>query len=375
MSVEFEKAWEDRKSIAQAWKNNGGKVVGTFNSLIPEELICAAGILPIEIISLDKSIANSRKYLPEFLCPYLKDCLEQALAGDLEYLDGAAVSHACESLRGFYGVWRKNAGLPEPFFLQIPATAGEGAKHYFIQELRLFGKYLEGIAGKPITTDALHRAIEEANENRQMLKRLYTAREQKGSPISGSDVVNVIKARLVLPIARHTDMLKEYLDRVDAAPVDAERDERVRLTIIGNCVLESAAVSQAAEEAGARVVADNLCYGLRLCWETVDDAGDPMDAIARHYLTKIPCPGKFPMETLANKLSDIVVKSGSEGMIWIIDKFCDPYLFQYPMLLDAIREKEIKLLSLEDGDIKNTGRLKLKLEAFVEMIQSDELVY
>ena len=62
-------------------------------------------------------------------------------------------------------------------------------------------------------------------------------------------------------------------------------------------------------------------------------------------------------------------------MIWIIDKFCDPYLFQYPMLLDTIREKEIKLLSLEDGDIKNTGRLKLKLEAFVEMIQSDELVY
>ena len=126
-------------------------------------------------------------------------------------------------------------------------------------------------------------------------------------------MVNVIKARLVLPIARHTDMLKEYLDRVEAAPVDAERDERVRLTIIGNCVLESAAVSQAAEEAGARIVADNLCYGLRLCWETVDDAGDPMDAIARHYLTKIPCPGKFPMETLANKLSDIVVKIRQRG--------------------------------------------------------------
>ena len=375
MSEEFAKVWDNREEIARQWKKDGGKVIGVFNSLVPEEMIRAAGILPVEIISLDKRVADSRKYLPEFLCPYLKDCLEQALADDLNYLDGAAISHACESLRGFYGVWKKNAGLPEPFFLQIPATAGDGARNYFLQELGQFKNYLEGIAGKSITDDALRQAIAEANENRQLLKRLYAEREKKGSPITGSDVINVIKARIVMPLAQHTDMLRQYLERVAVAPAEAAQDDRVRLTIIGNCVLESATVSEAAQASGARIVADNLSYGLRLCWETVDDADDPMEAIARHYLAKIPCPGKFPMETLAGKLTDIVASSGSEGMIWIIDKFCDPYLFQYPMLIEAIRKKEIKLLSLEDGDIKNTGRLKLKLEAFVEMIRSDELVY
>lgn len=375
MSVEFENAWETRKTIAEQWKRDGGKVIGTFNSLIPEEMIRAAGILPVEIISLNKNIANSRRYLPEFLCPYLKDCLEQALTGDLAYLDGAAVSHACESLRGFYGVWKKNAGLPEPFFLQIPATAGEGAKHYFIQELRLFGNYLAGISGRPITDDALRQAIATGNENKQMLKRLYAIRALKDAPVSGTDVVNVIKARLVLPIEQHTAMLRKYLEQLDVKAADTSAGRKVRLTIIGNCVLESATVSKAAEAAGARIVADNLCYGLRLCCESIDDADDPLAAIARHYLTRIPCPGKFPMDVLARQLTDIVVQSGSEGMIWIIDKFCDPYLFQYPLLLDAIKEKKIKLLSLEDGDINNTGRLKLKLEAFVEMLQSDALVF
>ena len=38
MSVEFEKAWEDRKSIAQAWKNNGGKVVGDVQFIDPRRV-------------------------------------------------------------------------------------------------------------------------------------------------------------------------------------------------------------------------------------------------------------------------------------------------------------------------------------------------
>jgi benzoyl-CoA reductase subunit C len=375
MSLAFEKAWEERKTIAREWKNSKGKIVGVFNSLIPEEMVHGAGILPVEIISLDKSIANSRKYLPEFLCPYLKDCLDQALEGDLDDLDGAAIAHACESLRGFYGVWKKNAGLADPFFLQIPATDGEGAKIYFLQELKSLKAYLEGISGNEITDDALHHAIAVSNENKRLLKKLYQHREKKGAVVSSTDVVNVLKARLVLPMDRHTEMLKNYLDQIENAPAAADSQEKVRLTLISNCVLESAIVSEMAEAVSGRIVNDNLCYGLRCCWEEVEDADDPMTAIAEHYLTKIPCPGKFPMDTLSDTLTSFVTKSRSEGMIWVIDKFCDPYLFQYPMLLESIQEKGIKHINLEDGDIKNSGRLRLKLEAFVEMLQSDVLVY
>ena len=375
MSVAFKNAWENRGAIAREWKGRQGKVLGMFNSLIPEEMVHAAGLMPVEIISLDKSIANSRKYLPEFLCPYLKDCLEQALEGELSYLDGVAIAHACESLRGFFGVWKKNAGLVDPFFLQVPATASDGARNYFTQELKNFKIYLERISGKEISDDALHAAISAVNENRGLLKRLYELREKKDSGISGSDVVNVIKARLVIPVDRHTEMLKTYLDQVEKSPPVPDSEKKARLTIISNCVLESATVSEMVEAVGGRIVADNLCYGLRCCWEAVEDGDDPLEAIAGHYLTKIPCPGKFPMDVLSDYLTGFVTKSDSDGMIWIIDKFCDPYLFQYPLLMDSIKEKEIKIISLEDGDIKNTGRLKLKLEAFIEMLQSDGLIY
>ena len=40
-----------RHEYARVWKERtGGKVIGTFCTYVPEELICAAGILPVRIL-------------------------------------------------------------------------------------------------------------------------------------------------------------------------------------------------------------------------------------------------------------------------------------------------------------------------------------
>ena len=72
------------------FKEQGGKVVATECSYLPEEIIWAADILPVRLTGGDKQIeledANSYIYINT--CSYCRTRLQLALAGKFDFLDG-----------------------------------------------------------------------------------------------------------------------------------------------------------------------------------------------------------------------------------------------------------------------------------------------
>jgi benzoyl-CoA reductase subunit C len=368
MDSQFQTLYEEKVILAKAWKEKGGRVLGYFNSLTPEELIYAADILPVEILGTQRTITESRKYLPKFLCTFLKDCLEQALSGDLDYLDGIVMAHACEAMRGFFGVWKQNIRLPS-FFLQVPATSEDDAKDYFHQELLVLKDFLEKLSGKTITSERLRHAIHLYNENRKLMKELYEIRKKPGAPFSGSVLIDVIKAGLVIPKEDHNGMVRKLIENY--RPQESSKGSEIRLFVMSNALDEAKTIIDVIETSGARVVSDNFCFGLRYCWEPVALDADPLLSLADHYLKKIPCPGKYPMARMANQLTEMVKEARADGVVWTIEKYCDPFLFESPFLLDRLREEGIHVLSVEAEEAGNIGRLKTKIEAFIEIFQHE----
>jgi len=373
MFSEFKKVFNNRDNVAAEWKKSGNKVLGYFSALTPEEMIYAAGILPVQLFTTNLPLTETKTCLPDFICTHLKDCLEQAMTGKLDYLDGSVLAHACEASRGFYGVWKLNSGMPHSHFLQVPATSKKTSRDFFISELKIFKSFLEEMSGNEITDDRLIHSIEVYNENRNLMKKLYELRSFSDSSISGSDIIDIIKAGLVLPKDEHNRMLENVISNYHENPDIDDDQGDIYICVVSNAIEEADTVIEVIEKCGGHVVMDNFSYGMRYCWDTVESGSDPLGSLATHYLEKIPFPGKFPMAKIVDSLTGMAEESEADGMIWLVEKYCDPYMFSYPAVEIKAKEKGIKMMSIEAEEVGNIPRLQIKVEAFMESLM-DEII-
>src|SRR5512140_3719117 len=81
-------------------KAAGRRIVGFFCAHAPEELLWAAGLLPLRMRgtgSEDTSCAD--QYLGSVNCGFVRHTLNRVAAGDLAFLDGLLLTNSCDHLR------------------------------------------------------------------------------------------------------------------------------------------------------------------------------------------------------------------------------------------------------------------------------------
>src|SRR4030042_6439590 len=91
MFNKFKEFDEKRHDYAKDWKKRtGGKVVGYICTYTPEEMLYAAGVLPVRILGghHPQSTGISEPHLFGMYCPFCRDCLAQGLHAKYDYLDG-----------------------------------------------------------------------------------------------------------------------------------------------------------------------------------------------------------------------------------------------------------------------------------------------
>jgi benzoyl-CoA reductase/2-hydroxyglutaryl-CoA dehydratase subunit BcrC/BadD/HgdB len=151
----------------------------------------------------------------------------------------------------------------------------------------------------------------------------------------------------------------------------AESPPAARIVLAGGaCSLTD--VHQAIEAAGAAVVWDDLCTGTRAFTGAIDAGNDPVAAIARRYAERVVCPAKHAgLDARGLALRQAVKDSRADGVIFVVLKFCDPHLFDYPYLKSALDHGGIPSLMLEIEDRPaGTGQFQTRIEAFVEMLSA-----
>ena len=81
--IEKLKEWyEKRHEYAREWKSKTGrKVVGYFCTYVPEEILYAAGVLPVRILGSHEPQAVTEPHIFGMFCPFCRDCLAQGLKG------------------------------------------------------------------------------------------------------------------------------------------------------------------------------------------------------------------------------------------------------------------------------------------------------
>lgn len=98
---------KDPKLTVQQYKEKTGKgAVGVMPLYAPEELIHAAGYLPIGLWGAQKEVSKARIYLPPFACSVMQTNMELQIEGAYDDLDAVVFSVPCDTLKCMSQKWK-----------------------------------------------------------------------------------------------------------------------------------------------------------------------------------------------------------------------------------------------------------------------------
>lgn len=367
-----------RNDRLKQWKDEGGKVVGYTCSYVPSEILHAAGILPCRLRGIEtESMDIADAYFGPYICTFPKCVLQLAGKGKYDFLDGAIITPGCDSMRRLDECWRKAGeaapGIVPPFFyyFDVPhKTEGHGLR-WFQQEIVNLITAVEQQFGVRLTDDKLQASIGLYNRARRRLKELEELRSKDAVVISGTDAFAVTMAGTALPREDYTDRLDVLVDALKKKK--GKKDGRKRIMLIGS-VSDDLGLVELVEQAGrAVVVAENLCFGVRDEGNEVSETGDPVESLARAYLGGSTCPrmyGKYK-ERLAI-LKSIIDRARVEAVVMQNIRFCDLHGSENGLFERDLEKEGIPCLRLEReyGPLVETGRLRMRLDAFYERLES-----
>jgi benzoyl-CoA reductase subunit C len=351
--------------MARTWKEEtGGKVVGLFCCNVPEELLYAAGMLPVRLMGEKEEASEADLHFPSNCCPYPKRCLDLGLKGRYGYLDGIVVPNTCDIIRAMFGAWKMNLETPYAYFLEVPQKISAEGVSFFREKILDFKKSLEEWTGREITTGVLKDAVETYNLNRRLLHS--AGRFRKDGLISGVECQNLVISSMFMPKAAHNHFAADFLE--EAARREA-RPAGVRL-LVSASMLDDAGFIGLLEACGGSVVADDMPAGSRYFFSPVENASDPLSALAERYLARVPCPRKMLPRERFEFVKQTMEGAGVQGAVIHNLKACDCHLYEYPYLKAMLEAMGLPVLFFRGEETEAEQETQRDhIEAFIEMIR------
>lgn len=367
---------EDPYSSAREWKKRTkNKVIGFFCCYAPEELIYAAGALPVRITGRNADVSKSGAHLQSYCCSLARTGLDMALDDTLSFLDGTVFVHTCDTMMRLSDIWRLNAGFDYHGDVVLPVRfEGDTAWKYMNKELLSFKEKLEDFLGK-ISDDALRDSINVYNKNRALLSRLYALRRENPSLMTYEELLWCSTSSALVDKRRHNAALEAILTDLEerAGTVAGQPDGKVPLFGVGS-VMDQWDFLKMVEDSGATFVDDDFCNGHRYFDAEVPDPNEvpPMEGIARHTWDRNSCACKHnSTDERAACIVDRAKAAGAKGAIVWQFKYCEPQAFDYPHVKKALDDAGIQSLNLEieQGSV-SIEQMRTRVSALVETIKA-----
>lgn len=373
--MSYQKLFDSKISseTAKAWKAQGKKAVGTICCHVPEEIIRAAGILPVRMRATDcVDSSDGEAWMSTFSCSFARSILQYWMDGTYD-LDGIVASDGCMMPSRMYDnaeyIDKKNGKGRYYHQIGAPRIVNDMTLGYYVDELKELMEGLEKLSGVKITDESLKEYIAKYNTSRKLIQEIAKLRKEDHPVINGQDFLNIVLASTNYPVEEYIEMLKEFL--ADAKNRKPYTDQRARLMIIGSA-LDDPGYLKIIEDKGGIFVADALCFGTRAFPGQLEvDDKDVLGSIAKYYLERLVCPR---MMSNREELHDFIINTAKEykvdGIIYEKMQYCECWGGESVLLEDELKAAGIPLLTVErEEHLANAGQLAIRAEAFIEMIE------
>ncbi|HJQ66617.1 MAG TPA: 2-hydroxyacyl-CoA dehydratase [Gemmatimonadales bacterium] len=353
------------------WRERGGKVVGHFQVYFPEEIAHAAGLLPFKVRGAPLEPTQAESRFGSYLCSIIKTSLELALSGRVE-LDLFVTHPICDAARNLAGVWGRNVPYPCRI-LYLPQNPNSGfASRYLRDEYDRIRQVCAELAGHPVSDDDLCRSIAVFNENRALLRQLYTLKRERPWLVPVDEAYVLMAAGGCMPREEHNDLLRTALPRLAARALP--RRDKIRVILEGGFCEQPPLDLLRAIARSCYVVDDDLLIGLRWLTADVPETGDPLQALAESYIDRsthspVQHDLRKPKEQM---LLERLEGADAQAAILMAAKMCEPGLEELVVHTRALDGRGVRYFVSEfEENMTSFDALEIQLETFVENLVFD----
>lgn len=372
----FRRIAENAHEYAKSLQGKGHLLAGYMCTHVPEEILYAAGIVPVRILTSHVSQAMTRSYIHETYCSFSHDCAYQGLQHNYDYLDLIVTSSSCIHMGEAFNVWVRFAGFDQKSFLipypHIIHTRAAGG--FMVESFGEFKQFIEKFAKTSITDDEIEGAIKVYNHNRRLLKQLWEFLRRDNPSITGPEVATVTLASQTMDKRECNQMLEQLIHSLEAEP--GKVASGVRLMVTGG----------ACDDLGIFDLIENLnystnlifvdsCTAARYFWfEVPEDRADKLSAIAEGYIARIPCPAKDNVPGTGEKkrfrfIQQFIEDFKPDGVVFLYQRFCSPQPHDIVALKPILNNLGIPSTELELDTTVPIIQFRAQLDALVEIIK------
>ncbi|MCP4132862.1 MAG: 2-hydroxyacyl-CoA dehydratase [bacterium] len=353
--------------------------IGYFCRYVPQEIIYAAGYIPFRIFKSASPAAVSigDTYMQRNTCPFVRGCIGDFIKNkdDFNTFDGIIAAHTCDNIRGMIdNLDHFKIGPKMLYQLDIPRTPGrENNYTYYLSQLNDMKGILEELKGSPITEEELSEAMALFGRVRAALERIDQALrngQSAGGTLNRNIFYRIIHKLLTADPALYINPLEEMASLLEKN--EKEKNNNPNILLIGSLLPKNSyKIIDIIESNFVNLVDDYLCTGWRSYahYKNPQPGVSALETIAETYSKNSPCPRMFSLEEREKIITEKIEQSGAHGVIYYSLKFCDPNLYDIPLVRKLCKELDTPFLSIEtELTDQDYGQLNTRIQAFLERL-------
>ncbi len=357
---------------------NGGKVVATYCVFVPEEIVWAAGGIPIGLCAgAQFSIPIAESVLPRNTCALIKSSFGFALGRICPYVQASHLivgETTCDGKKKMFEILSQHQPV---YVMEVPNKKTEHSRQLWLKEVVAFKNVIEKLTGNKVTAKNLKNAVDMVNDRRRAFQRLSNLRKAHPAPISGKDALLATQVSFYDDAKREIQMVNALCDELDkrvAAGQGVAPASAPRILVSGSpMAIPNWKLHHIIESAGAVVVGEESCTGTRFFSDLVKESDGSLNAqlqaVADRYMN-IHCACFTPNEERLDDIVRMAKEYAADGVIHYNLQFCHTYATEAVQVEKRLEEEGIPLLRIEtDYSDEDTGQLKSRVEAFLEMLK------
>ncbi len=366
------------KELLEA-KAEGRKVIGSYCTFVPEELILALGGVSVGLCTgADFATDLVEQVLPRNTCSLIKSAFGFKLGKVCPYVEACDLvvgENTCDGKKKAYEILQQF--IPNLHVIDLPQVKSEAGRALLRAEYSRFAAKLEEVTGRKLELAKLKAAVATVNAKRAALMRLAAVRRACPAPISGLDSLLVSQVSFYDDPVRFTgavnalcdEMEKRVAENKGVFPADHPR------VVISGCpmAVPNWKVPVIVESAGAVIVGEESCVGERSTRWLAPETGQSVEEIIGHLTERylqIECAIFTPNPTRLDYVREISGKRKVDGVIHYTIQFCQPYQMEAGPMMEQLERESIPTLRIDtDYSQEDSGQIRTRVEAFVERLR------
>lgn len=351
------------------YTDEGKKVIGCAPIYAPEELIYAAGMIPMGIWGAEGEVTLAKEYFPAFYASLILRLMDLGLEGKLDKMSGMVIPGLSDGLKGLSQNWKKGVEKVPCLYIgygqnrKIKAGLDYNEKQYI--KLK---KELEEISGKKIEDAEVEKAIVLYNKHRKALQKFNDLAAKHLNTITPTYRSRVMSSAYFFDKAEHLEIVNQINEILESMPEEKFAGRKVVTTGI---LANSTDILKIFEKYGLGVVDDNVSHESGQFDYLIDEGTDnPVRALAK-WISDIEGSTLLydPKKLRGQIIIDKVNKQKADGVVYLLTKFSDSDEFDLPIIKKDLEEEGIMNISIEvDQQMQNFEQANTALQTFAEMI-------